>query len=280
MAEKLNNTGTYRILYAQPTPETGERIAVAVVVQENHRTSLYFDRQFPRLKKVLGDLELDALEYYLEDLRRALFRSGDPESVLNTFAPQIVPSDARKVSLPLSETALRVLLQKLLQPSPRLTSAPEEAVTPVDPVSKAIEAYVRVRAGVTADIQANITPAAVFGRDVPGLHSVAVGVKRGSSWVLVDGVDLNGLTPKRAIKRADEVARNFWQFSREAARLPQTNIKRIGLVLNGNSHRRQATLDAHDYSLHRLSADADWAVDGSSVEAPDVIKREVLAIDE
>jgi len=67
MAEKLKSIGTYRILYAQPTPETGERVAVAILVQ-NGKTLLYFDRRFPRLKKFFGDLELVALDYYLDQL--------------------------------------------------------------------------------------------------------------------------------------------------------------------------------------------------------------------
>jgi hypothetical protein len=57
---------------------------------------------------------------------------------------------------------------------------------------------------------------------------------------------------------------------------PQPNIRRIGLVLNGNSHRRAATLDAHDYSLHRLDADADRTFDGASAGTPELIRREVL----
>ncbi|MGA2738556.1 MAG: hypothetical protein ABSG65_14060 [Bryobacteraceae bacterium] len=278
MAEKLTGVGMYRILYAQPTPETGERIAVAVLVQ-NGDTQIYFDRRFPRFKKVFGDLELDALEYYLDHLRAEISRAAEPERVLNSYAPQIVPSDPRKVMLPVDEKAARVLLQKLLQPTPRLTAVASEART-VDPVSKAIEVYLRIRAGVTEDVQTEIPPEQIFGHRVSGLRSVAAGVRRGSTWVLVDGVDLNELAPKAAIKRADEVGRNFWQINREAANQHGRLFRRIGLVLNGNSHLRHAAAEAHDYSLHRLEADADRTFDSSSMEAPELIRREVLSAGE
>jgi hypothetical protein len=277
MAEKLKSVGTYRILYAQPTPETGERIAVAVLVQ-NGETLLYFDRRFPRLKKVFGDLELDALEYYLDHLRAEISRAREPENVLNSYAPQIVPSDPRKVVLPVDESAARVLMQKLLQPPPRLAAVGAEVRT-IDPVTKAIEAYIKIRAGVTEGVHTDIPAEEIFGHHVVGLHSVAVGVRRGAAWVLVDGVDLNELTPKGAIKRADDVGRNFWQINREAAKDRGRSLRRIGLVLNGTSHLRTAAADAHDYSLHRLEADADRTFDTSSAEAPDLVRREVLSVE-
>jgi len=278
MAEKLKGVGMYRILYAQPTPETGERIAVAVLVQ-NGDTLLYFDRRFPRLKKVSGDLELDALEYYLDHLREEISRAPEPESVLNRYAPQIIPSDPRKVMLPVDEKAARVLMQKLLQPTPRLMAAASEART-IDPVTTAIEAYLKIRARVTEHVQTDILPEQIFGHRISGLHSVAVGVRRGSTWVLVDGVDLNELTPKAAIKRADDVGRNFWQINREAAKQHGRLLKRIGLVLNGYSHLQQSAAEAHDYSMHRLEADADRTFDSSSTEAPELIRREVLSAGE
>jgi hypothetical protein len=275
MAEKLKTVGVYRILYAQPTPETGERVAVAILVQDDQKNLLYFDRRFPRLKKVFGDLELDALEFYLEDLKKALSHSDEAENVLNTYSPQIVPSDRRRIALPLDERGVHALMQKLLQPPAPLMSVAAEASS-FDPVTKSIEAYVRMKARVTEDVHTGVTPDVIFGKRVFGLHAVALGVHKGSTWVLLDGVDLNELKPKAAIKRADEVGRNFWQLTREAERLPVTRIKRIGLILNGNSHRRGATLDAHDYSLHRLSADSDRTFDGSSAEAPELVRREIL----
>jgi hypothetical protein len=277
MAEKLKTIGTYRILYAQPTPETGERVAVAILVQ-NGKTLLYFDRRFPRLKKFFGDLELNALEYYLDHLKDAISRTHEPETVLNSYAPQIVPSDPRKVALPLDEQSVRALMQKLLQPPTRSPAGAVE-VSVQKPVTNAIEAYMKVRAGVTENIQTEIPSEAIFGRRISGLHSVALGIRRGSNWVLVDGVDLNELTPSAAIKRADEVGRNFWKINRAVANQQGMTLKRIGLVLNGNSHLRAATADAHDYSLHRIAADADRTFDGASLDAPDLIRREVLSVE-
>lgn len=276
MAEKLRHVGVYRILYAQPAPETGERIAVAVLVQDGDKL-LYFDRRFPRLKKVFGDLELDALEYYLDHLKEEISRATEPETVLNRYAPQVVASDPRKIVLPVDEHAARVLMQKLLQPPPKLMAAAGAEAKVVDPVTRAIEAYMKTRARVTENVRTEIAPEDIFGRRVAGLHPVAVGVRRGGTWVLVDGVDLNELSPKAAIKRADEVGRNFWQISREAEKQHSGTVKRIGLVLNGNSHLRPAAADAHDYSLHRLRADADRTFDATSTEAPDLIRREVLS---
>jgi hypothetical protein len=278
MAEELKRIGTYRILYAQPTPETGERIAVALLVQ-NGENRLYFDRRFPRLKRVVGDLELDALGFYLDHLREEILRDQEPESVLNRYAPQIVPSDPRKVQLPLDERAARVLMEKLLHPLPRLAVVAGEART-TDPVTKAIEAYLRVRARVTEDVQTEVPSEQIFGHRVSGLHPVAVGVRRGSAWVLVDGVDLNELTPKAAIRRADEVGRNFWRISREAAKHSVGSFKRIGLVLNGKTPLSPSEAEAHDYSLHRLKEDADHTFDASSSEVSDLIRGEFLSVGE
>lgn len=147
----------------------------------------------------------------------------------------------------------------------------------VDPVTRSIEAYLKTRAMVTENVQrTEIAPEEIFGRRMPGLNPVAVGVRRGGNWILLDGVDLNELSPKAAIRRADEVGRNFWQINREAARQHNGTFRRIGIVLNGSSHLRPAAAEAHDYSLHRLGADADCTFDASSTDAPDLIRREVL----
>jgi hypothetical protein len=250
---------------------------VAILVQEHRRNSLYFDRKFPRLKRVLGDVELGALEYYLEDLDRSLATATDPDAILNTYAPQIVPSDARKIALPLNEQGMKVLLRKLLRPSPRLTSRQGERGE-LDAVTRSMESYLKVDVGFTGNIQTGVSSKTVFGERIRGLGRIALGVHKGSTWLLLDGVDLNAMAPEAAVKRADEVARTFWRFDRQAAGLDSVRLKRIALVLNGKSNLRPATLDAHDYSLHRFQADADRVVDASSAGAAEVVRQEVLNV--
>ena len=131
---------------------------------------------------------------------------------------------------------------------------------PRDPVAVAIEAFVKNR---TQDLRfhAQATAQTILGRRMAGIRPVALAVEGESGWTLIDGVDLNVMTPHQAMKRADEVGKTFWQYSRL---LDGPHIQTVGVVLNGQSHVEAKTHEAHDYALHRLKMDADSAIDGAS----------------
>jgi hypothetical protein len=156
-------------------------------------------------------------------------------------------------------------MHKFVLPLPKAAVALE--ARPVDAVATSIQAYVTQSAGrqlkvhIAADVQM------VLGRKAPRIAPVAMAIESASGWTLVDGVDLNILTPTKAIERADHVARNFWQYSRATAASHSVRIRKIGLVLNGSSRLKPPANDAHDYAIHRLEVDADEAIDAASSEA-------------
>jgi len=90
-----------------------------------------------------------------------------------------------------------------------------------------------------------VTAKDILGYSLAGTKRIALAVQLDGKWALIDGVDSNQSTPKQAADRADEIARTYWNYSRAAV---QTGIEveRIGIVLNGRSHREAATLEAHD----------------------------------
>jgi hypothetical protein len=99
----------------------------------------------------------------------------------------------------------------------------------------------------------------------------------GAGWTLTDGVDLNLLTPKRTIDRADDVSRIFWHYSRLSEEGQTGQIRKIGTVPNGISHLKPLEHDAHDYALHRLQSEADTTIETASTEATAKLVRELQA---
>jgi hypothetical protein len=123
------------------------------------------------------------------------------------------------------------------------------------------------------------SPENVFGRPVRHVRPVPVVVKGARSILLVDGLDLNELTPARAIKASDEIARNFWHyglFRDHDLVAQQTPFMRIGIVVNGLSRKSFAAADAHDYALHRFRSDADMVYDVSENESVEKLRAAVL----
>jgi hypothetical protein len=269
MASDLKAAGAYRLLYYQPAPETGERIAIALLLEDGRNAFLHYDEHFAKLRRVYPWLDLAVVKFYLEDLRAALNKSTNIEATLNLYGPQLVASDSRRIALPITETLVDLLIHKFVLPAAKAANVREERPLerPVDAVAQSLQAYVKSGAGRQLKFRAGADARTVLGRKAPGIGAVALAIESSSGWTLVDGVDLNLLTPNKTMERADHVARTFWRYSRETAHPNSPKVHKIGLVLNGLSHLKPPEHDAHDYAIHRLEVDADEAIDAASTEA-------------
>lgn len=169
---------------------------------------------------------------------------------------------------------IETLMQKFVNPLPRAPHEPKQA----DQVAIAIATYVKNRVPRELHFHAEATPETILGRKVSRIGPVALTLKSDAGWTLIDGVDLNVLKPQKAIERADDVGRIFWQYSRLENTAQIGRIRKIGVVLNGISHLKETEHDAHDYALHRLELDADAAIDAASTEAGAKLERELQTL--
>jgi hypothetical protein len=274
MASELKRVGWYRLLYYQPAPETGERITIGLLFEDEEHAFLHYDKQFAKLRKLYPWIDSKSVGFYLDDLQGALARTNSIEPVLNLYGPQLVWSDARKVVLPITGALVEMLMEKFVQPAPR---GPHEARQP-DRVAIAIHAYVKNRVQRDLHFRTEVSSDTILGRKAAGVGAVALAVESDRGWTLIDGVDLNLLKPKETIDRADDVGRTFWRYSRLAEEGQTGPIRKIGIVLNGLSHLKPREHDAHDYALHRLKADADATIDGASTGATEDLARALQAV--
>ena len=274
MASELKRIGWYRLLYYQPAPETGERITIGLLFEDEGHAFLHYDKQFAKLRKLYPWIDSKTVGFYLDDLKSALAKTTCIEPVLNLYGPQLVSSDARMVTLPITDALVKMLMGKFVHPAPR---GPHEAKQP-DQVAIAIQTYVKNRVHRDLQFHTEVTPETILGRKVAGVGAVALAMESGAGWTLIDGVDLNLLKPKQAIDRADDVGRTFWNYSRLVAEGQTGPIRKIGVVLNGLSHLKPREHDAHDYALHRMDAEADTTIDAASTEATGKLERELQAI--
>jgi hypothetical protein len=136
MASKLRPVGKNRLLCYQPAPETGERIIIGLLFDDEEHAFLYYDTHFAKLRKLYPWIDSKTLTFYLDDLRSALANTKSIEPVLNLYGPQLVPSDIRKVLLPITDAMVETLMEKFVHPAPR---GPNETKQP-DGVAIAIQA--------------------------------------------------------------------------------------------------------------------------------------------
>jgi hypothetical protein len=274
MASELKQLGKYRLLYYQPTPETGERITIGLLFEDEERAFLYYDKQFVKLRKLYPWIDSKTVAFFLDDLKNGLAETKSIDPVLNLYGPQLVASDARRVVLPITDALVEMLMAKFVQPVPR---GPHDAKQP-DKVAIALQAYVKNRVHRELHFHTEVTAETILGRRTARVRPVALAVKSGAGWTLIDGVDLNVLTPKKAIDRADDVGRTFWHYSRLSEEGQGGPIRKIGIVLNGLSHLKPQEHDAHDYALHRLESEADATIDAASTEATQKLERELQTL--
>jgi hypothetical protein len=124
-------TAQYWIVFLQPLPEAGERIAMALVFRDvQKRAWIRFDGRFSKVLMLYPDQDQSALRFDLESLQRDLDSCDDVEATLNSYGPQIAISSPRRIASPISEPVVDMLLARYVYPS-RERSAP-----PVDPLEK------------------------------------------------------------------------------------------------------------------------------------------------
>lgn len=258
----MTHEGQFWIVYLQPEPESGERIAIALAIRDNGFVSFEYDNRFAKAHCAFPSFDSKLLQFYLESMQSELasHRGASLESVLSPYAPQIVFSSPRRIAVPLSSSTRMSLLQKfvLLQSKEKA-----EKVKRDDKTAKQIAAFVVAQMGsMPNNAECNATSDRLFGRKVTGTDAVAIAIPKRDGWMLIDGIDLNQLQPSAAIDRTDSVARTFWNYSREQDLA--SRIQSVGIVLNGNSHTKPSTHEAHEYALHRFKQDSDETIDGNS----------------
>jgi hypothetical protein len=124
-------TAQYWIVFLQPLPEAGERIAVALAFRDvQKRAWIRFDDRFSKALMLYPDLDQSTLQFYFESLQRDSDSCDDVEATLNSYGPQIAVSSPRRIASPISQPVVDMLLARHVYPS-RERSAPN-----LDPVEK------------------------------------------------------------------------------------------------------------------------------------------------
>jgi hypothetical protein len=282
MATELKKqTAHYRLLHFQPDPEDGDRVCVAILLEENRHFTVLSDPKLRKLRCIAPAFEPELVSFYLRDLEDSLDRSSEPfEVTLRRYAPQLIVSEARSVAAPLTDRARLRLLERFVLPS---TDAQRQAAVASKVEIKASEhirlflTEIGLQSGDTVIPHAR--PRELFSRNLPNVKAVAFAIRRPSIVVLVDGVDLRVMTPAKTISKTNQIVHTFWQYGRlqkEVLFGQDTKIERVGIVMNGTSPKTEPYLDAHDYALHQFNNEADLTVDTTSGEGKEQL-RAVLA---
>jgi hypothetical protein len=263
--ELTHRAGKYWILFYQPLPEAGERIAIALVFEgEKGRARVEYDPKFAKVLKMYPDGDPEGLAFCLDSLQADLDHSSVTDAVIGLFGPQIAASEARRIASPVTPNVIQMLMNRYVFPATKA----KRREAPSDPVGKEIVAFAREAVDSHDGWLTNVKARDILGRSLTGTKKVALAIPDGSGWTLIDGVDLNQLTPQAAATRADEVSHTFWNYGRVTG----IHIRRVGVVLNGHSHLEARTSEAHDYALHRFQVDSDYAIDSASTESGKSLK--------
>jgi hypothetical protein len=240
-----------------------------VLLEEEHgrRYSVLYDAKFPKVHCIAPHAEPELIKFYLDDLDDALRRSGDdPILTLRRYGPQLIASDERLVSLPITESTKQRLLERFVEPCDvqRAQLAPGEARTrPKDKFAEHIGLFV-AKYVPHREILRDAGPKEMFGYAMADFGTIAIAVRKPRRTIMIDGVDLQLMSRKGVISRATEVSYKFWRYGRlrsEESTLVQTPFSRIGVVFDGPTLRTKAYYHAHDFALHQFEKDADIAVD-------------------
>ncbi|SPF49395.1 hypothetical protein SBA4_4050009 [Candidatus Sulfopaludibacter sp. SbA4] len=107
----------YWVLFLQPLPEAGERIAVALAFHDSgKRAWIRFDDRFSKVLRLYPDLDQGALRFYLESLQQDLNSCDDTEGTLNSYGPQLAVSSPRRIASPISGQVVEMLLRRYVYP--------------------------------------------------------------------------------------------------------------------------------------------------------------------
>ena len=260
--EIATKAADYRLIFFQPDPESGERVCVGVSVGED----LLYDEKFSRARCLSRELDVDILRFYLHEMRQKIVLGRERlELILQSFAPLFASSPPKKITLPVTEAKkLRLFERFVLHKSPNETESAPSGTASREIFVRHLREFTDSQNNPPFDaVIENARAKDILGMSRPHLGTVALALKRKSCTFLIDGVDLNLLTPKEALQQSQKVTHTFWQYKRLGDDT-RNWIKRIGVVFNGNSASRPDYRDIHDFALDQFRNEADWAVDASA----------------
>src|SRR5882724_779013 len=95
----------YRLLYMQPDPEDEERVCIGILLQDaTRKPEILYDSKFSRLRCVAPGIDVDLVNFYVEEIRQALTSSpADSTTAVDQFGPTFAISQPRKIGVPLSD---------------------------------------------------------------------------------------------------------------------------------------------------------------------------------
>ena len=150
--------GKYWVLFYQPLPEAGERIAMALVF-EHGQIQVEYDPAFTKVSKLFPDADAAALAFCLDTLRLDLRSADSVQSVLNSYGPQFATSEARRLALPVQPATIELLKARYLFPAKR----PKTKREPEDKVSQEIAAFVRHAVDPNMKFRTNVGSREILG---------------------------------------------------------------------------------------------------------------------
>ncbi|HEV7395841.1 MAG TPA: hypothetical protein VGN86_04960 [Pyrinomonadaceae bacterium] len=271
----------YRLIYFQPNPEDGERVSVALLFQANGDVELLYDPHFPKLKCLAPYVDLDLIRIYLDDMAVSLKRRpSNVDSIVGGQTAQLVASEVRKVSWPLSNEERIYLMKRFLSKEGHLWQSNDLAKSQKsDQIKEHLKLLLEGAKIGRERLRENASPEWILGRKVPRIKPVALALRRKSGVLLIDGVDLSVLSTKATLTRVSKVAYTFFQYGRlRQMSFDRPELKRIGVVLNGVSDPGSEYRDAHDFALHEFTQEADLAVDTTS--ASDLERFQAVLMEE
>jgi hypothetical protein len=273
---------SYRIVYFEPNPEDGDRVAIALLFTANNDTDVLYDPLFPKLKCLAPHVDSDIIRFQLDHMSgRLRDRSVDRETFVAQQAPQFTTSRQRKVTWPLSNEARMRLVRRFLSKEGSAYPAEVEAMEKaerVDPVQVQLR---RILHDITPRVEAwqeNAKPEWVIGEKVARIRPVAMALRTGNQTTIIDGVDLSIMKPRTAVARVGHVAYTFFQYGRLAQMdFSRHRLRKIGVVLNGIASPKPSYRDAHDFALQEFTQEADKAIDAGTPEGVAELKAEFLS---
>jgi hypothetical protein len=281
--------GKYRLLFFQPNPEDGERVCVGVLLQEGRSCAVLYDKKFPKVHCIAPGYEPELVKFYLDDLAANLQPKNADELTLTLrrYSPQLIASEERSISLPVTDQVRMTLLKRFVLPASKsktldVREADFQAQSVdlfADHLNRFVGNYIRPSG---AEILRNVGSREIFGRPMREMGAVAMAIRKPGRIIMIDGVDLGIITSTQAIDKANKVAHKFWKYGRlrqSGVSTTQTPFSRIGVVLDGSIEKSAAYHEAHDYALHQFKKEADIAVDTASGQGTREFEEMLISMD-
>ena len=182
----------YRLLFMQPDPESGERVCVGIIIDNE----LMYDREFSRVRCISPKLNIGLTSIYLESLRDRIAAGSGLLEAVKEYAPLFLCSSPRQVTLPLTAEKKLSLFEHFVKKEPE-RRAGQTAVRREQFVSR-VHQFAFPQGGLH-DMQVieNASAEDVIGREDAEVEPVAVALRVGESTILLDGIDLNKSNPKK-----------------------------------------------------------------------------------